>query len=128
MLTSKEVAPIEPGCPHCGRSEPHPHSHSFPPEPTTARSAAAVAKSAAAVAKTVITVKAVSESASKPEPVLRADGKLAYNTWVLHVGHGEMAVTWDKLTQRAQGAWNAVARSCESQTAKYLDAAAQTKK
>jgi len=95
--------------------EPHPRS-SPPTNP----------KGAVVVAKPVITVKV------EPAPVApvalpvvapiieRASGKLAYDTWVLHVGHGDAAVSWDKLTQRAQGAWNAVARACEAETAKFM--------
>lgn len=46
----------------------------------------------------------------------RADGQLAYETWLGIVGHASAAVHWDKLTVRAQQAWTEVARACERRT------------
>ncbi len=112
MSEREVVVPIDAGCPHCGRAEPHPRSS----PPTNPKGTV--------VAKPVITVKV--EPVSAALPVERVSGKLAYDTWVLHVGHGDAAVPWEKLTSRAQGAWSAVARSCEDQTAKFMHSQASS--
>jgi hypothetical protein len=98
------VAPLDPGCPHCGVSTAHPNS-SRPAAPETARSNEAV--------------KPKSKKAVSPQ-LARADGQFTYELFVTHVGHKEAAVSWDKLTGKAQQVWTSVARGVERRTVDML--------
>jgi len=53
-------------------------------------------------------------------PARRPDGKLAYETWVKKVGHADVAVAWEKLSQGVQAIWTAVAEACDRQTMAFL--------
>ena len=48
--------------------------------------------------------------------VARVDGPFAYELFVALVGHKEAAVSWDKLTGKAQEVWTGVARGLERRT------------
>lgn len=87
---------VEPGCPHCGAPGHDHHPDSLPPK-----------------AK----IEKVQRAAPPPPaPPSRPDGKFAYELFVEHMGHKDVAVGWDKLTEKAQKVWTAVAAGLERRT------------
>jgi len=111
-----DVAPLDPGCPYCGSATPHPSSS--PPGKTAAPPRPAP-KSPVPRAKPEA-VKVGSNPGPKAAPVPRADGKLAYDIFVEHIGTKEQAVPWEKLPDKAQRVWTMVARGVERRTVEVI--------
>ncbi len=113
-----DVAPLDPGCPHCGAMTAHPNS-SRPaalekmtrPSPETVRSKKV---------EVVVRAKKVEAVLPQPSQPARPDGSFAYELFVGLVGHKEAAVSWDKLTAKAQQVWTGVARGVERRTVDVL--------
>jgi hypothetical protein len=87
-----DLDPLEPGCPHCGAMTAHPNS---------SRPVAPAGKS---------------KKLELHHVVNRPDGSFAYDLFVTLMGNKDVAVSWDRLTDKAQKVWMGVARGVERRT------------
>jgi hypothetical protein len=120
-LDVDDMAPLEPGCPHCGAIpgfDRHPSS-SRPSAPLSRPSALVVESSENAETMKMVTVKKVKKTEMIPELKL-PNGPFAYELFVTLVGNKEVAVPWEKLTGNAQKVWTGVARGLERRTIDML--------
>jgi len=123
-LDVDDMAPLDPGCPHCGAMTAHPNSS----RPVALeREVPAAGPGAERRGLVVMPKQPVVSKPKKAEPLAaelgQPDGKFAYELFVAHMGHKEVAVSWEKLTGKAQQVWTGVARGLERRTIDVILAA-----